>query len=257
MLNEARARRLLGLVADLRHVPAQREEQLQHLLRGLLDVVGAPVALLLEDQDFRPGGRGRVTEVTDVGMDDYARRVAWPLYAQLGSAWDPAVAQMMKAGNASLAVRRQDIVTDHDWYDSGYVADLRRTIRLDHVMYSLVPGRRPAAVRVLAVNRAWGERAFNRQDLRLLRAFHEACAWLHDSPADELGGMNRPLPARLARVLTELLRAKSDKEIALTLGLSTHTVRGYVKEVYRSVGVTSRAELVVRFHGRRRSSRQS
>jgi DNA-binding CsgD family transcriptional regulator len=41
-----------------------------------------------------------------------------------------------------------------------------------------------------------------------------------------------------------LLFGRSEKEVALILGLSRHTVHEHVKAIYRAYGVRSRAELM-------------
>lgn len=52
------------------------------------------------------------------------------------------------------------------------------------------------------------------------------------------------LPPRHARVAALLLRGLTDKEIAVELDRSVNTVRTYVRQVFRSVDVHGRAELV-------------
>ena len=54
------------------------------------------------------------------------------------------------------------------------------------------------------------------------------------------------LSRRAAQTLEQLLGGASEKEIADRMGLSAHTVHQYVKTVYRSFGVRSRAELMAR-----------
>jgi DNA-binding NarL/FixJ family response regulator len=44
-----------------------------------------------------------------------------------------------------------------------------------------------------------------------------------------------------------LLTSESQKQIARTLRLSQYTVRDYVKQVYRRLGVESRAEIMSRY----------
>ncbi|MBX3191741.1 MAG: helix-turn-helix transcriptional regulator [Labilithrix sp.] len=53
-----------------------------------------------------------------------------------------------------------------------------------------------------------------------------------------------PFPPREREVLEWLLTGASQKEIAQQLGLSVHTVRQYVKNLYKRLGVSSRAELM-------------
>lgn len=55
------------------------------------------------------------------------------------------------------------------------------------------------------------------------------------------------LPPRHAQTLRRLLAGDSEKQIALHLGVSPHTVHVYVKALYRRFDVSSRAELLARF----------
>ena len=54
------------------------------------------------------------------------------------------------------------------------------------------------------------------------------------------------LPRRLRQVLNSLLHGHAEKEIAQQLQISHHTVHIYVKNLYRTFGVRSRNELLVR-----------
>lgn len=51
------------------------------------------------------------------------------------------------------------------------------------------------------------------------------------------------LSPRLRQVLSLLLEGKTKKEVAAELDLSAHTVHDYTRELYRTLGVHSRAEL--------------
>jgi DNA-binding NarL/FixJ family response regulator len=55
----------------------------------------------------------------------------------------------------------------------------------------------------------------------------------------------RRLPRHLRQTLGCLLEGASEKEAAARLGLSWHTVHGYIKALHRRFGVRSRAELLV------------
>ena len=50
-----------------------------------------------------------------------------------------------------------------------------------------------------------------------------------------------PLTLREHDVLRELAQGCSNKEIARTLSLSPHTVDGYVKGIYRKLGIRNRS----------------
>jgi len=52
---------------------------------------------------------------------------------------------------------------------------------------------------------------------------------------------------RERELIAEVLRGKSDKAIASTLGTRVQTVRNQLSTLYRKLGVSSRLELAVRF----------
>jgi DNA-binding CsgD family transcriptional regulator len=55
------------------------------------------------------------------------------------------------------------------------------------------------------------------------------------------------LTPRMQQTLHRLLVGDSEKQIAVHLGLSRHTVHVYVKAIYKGFGVASRGELLARF----------
>ncbi len=60
------------------------------------------------------------------------------------------------------------------------------------------------------------------------------------SPSQATAG----LPPRVGQTLKYLLTGDSEKQVALRLNLSPHTVHVYVKKLYRHFKVSSRAELL-------------
>ena len=57
------------------------------------------------------------------------------------------------------------------------------------------------------------------------------------------------LPTRLQRLAPLLLTGLNQKQIAAQEGLSYHTVRSYTKELYATLEVSSRQELMVKLRG--------
>jgi DNA-binding CsgD family transcriptional regulator len=55
------------------------------------------------------------------------------------------------------------------------------------------------------------------------------------------------LPPRQRQTLERLLRGDSEKQIAIKLRLSPHTIHSYVKALHKRLGVSSRGELLSRF----------
>ena len=106
----------------------------------------------------------------------------------------------------------------------------------------------PGMVSAIGLHRSFGKTAFSRRELRLAHIVLSEVRWLHDAgvPGED-GRAAARLAPRLQTVLSLLVDGQSAKQVAFNLGLSTHTVRGYVKDIYRHFDVSSRAELMRRF----------
>ena len=61
---------------------------------------------------------------------------------------------------------------------------------------------------------------------------------------------SRGLSKRMIDTLQHLLAGDSEKEVASKLGLSKHTVHIHVKNLYKRLGVCSRAELMAKCLGK-------
>jgi DNA-binding NarL/FixJ family response regulator len=55
------------------------------------------------------------------------------------------------------------------------------------------------------------------------------------------------LSPRMRQTLSGLLRGDSEKQIAMALKVSPHTVHVYVKQLYKKLEVSSRGELLAKF----------
>jgi DNA-binding NarL/FixJ family response regulator len=58
------------------------------------------------------------------------------------------------------------------------------------------------------------------------------------------------LQPRLKKVMKLLLEGDSEKQVALKLKLSPHTIHEYVKDLYSELGVSSRGELLAQWVGK-------
>jgi DNA-binding CsgD family transcriptional regulator len=103
------------------------------------------------------------------------------------------------------------------------------------------------AVDQLGVHRAWGDEPFTTAHHRLVRLLHVELGrlWRRDA-LRRVKDPTSALPPRLSQTLDELLQGRSEKEIALRLELSRHTIHNYVKALHQRFGVSSRGELLAR-----------
>src|SRR5262249_13110957 len=122
------------------------------------------------------------------------------------------------------AVRRSDVLSNDDWYDSAFFDAVRRPCRLDDTVYSarVLSPRFCDGVTVLP---AWGDPAFTEEDVEIIRLFNFEVVRQFPMP----GAARRPeLPPpregnwspRESETLALLLTGASEKRVAARLGLS-------------------------------------
>ena len=107
----------------------------------------------------------------------------------------------------------------------------------------------------VTIKRGLGRDDF-RVDPRLLRRGLLDNGYLEQPITSEHAIAVALLPPRLRQTLDCLLDGDSEKQVAARLGLSRHTVHEYVKALYRRLGITTRAELMVRYLRRPPSGRE-
>ena len=143
---------------------------------------------------------------------------------------------------------REQLLDDRAWYRSDHVQRFRRFARVDSFLYGMhAPGGDTAIC--FSLHRDWGDRPFSERERRLADAIHRACAFVHQPPAELPPAILRGLSPRLRATLGHLARGHSEKQVAVALRLSPHTVHDYVKALYRHFAVQSRSELLARCLG--------
>ncbi len=89
---------------------------------------------------------------------------------------------------------------------------------------------------------------FDGREARIAHIVLAEVPWLHDTGGPEDGMKLLPkLSPRRRGVLNLVLEGHPRKEMAALLGISTHTLDGYVKDIFRHFHVHSQAELIARF----------
>jgi DNA-binding CsgD family transcriptional regulator len=251
------------LIGEVHELGASTEEGRAHLVAGMLDIVGAAVGAVLYDTRFASGLREGVECATAVNFDGDVRRVlethhlggagSIPYHGALirrmehdGSAAPSPSRPHEDVGPLVFTHTRGDLVTDEDWRVSPWVNEHALPARLDHFLGSeRIVGRARAVA--FGFMRSASDPPFSDEDREVLHMVHLGVGCVFDTAA------RPPLAPRVRATLAELLSGAADKEIATRLGISSHTVREYIKTIYRVYGVSSRAELIAH-HARKRRS---
>jgi len=228
-----------------------------HILQRLLALIGGCWAVCSEiDRSYLNDNGWAVPQsitcagqLTSYQQDIIGRYVT----GKLGEV-DPSIPPLLKRRGPVVTVRRVDVV-DRSWYRSDHFNLVRRPIGFGESLYGLLTtpdGRRLK----LSLHREMNDAPFTERHLRLLHVFNENLASLYVAPAPTATAAQWParpqlhtdaLPGRLRPVLQRLLAGDGEKQAAIKLGLSPHTVHEYTKILYRTLGVNSRGELLARF----------
>jgi DNA-binding CsgD family transcriptional regulator len=242
---------MMRLLSEVRELPADFESRAQHLLHGLCELVHAPVGILCELQDYRPGGDWQCRPRIDFGWAGDAER-RWNMAFFEGEQLDDPMTNLcVKRMEPVLTCQRRDLIDDRAWYQSGNVNELRRRARIDHCIYSNYRLDNTGRAIGIAIHRAWGEPEFTRRDLAIVDMVHQ---WQPIyRPGEQEDERVRELPPRQKQILKALQAGLSEKQVAQRLGISQHTVHVYVKSLHRRFQVSSRGELLSLWIGNRQT----
>lgn len=255
----------MDLAASLARLPADRVSRTEALARGLCGLIGGTIGIVAIVDDFRPDVPWpRQVWGMDFGFcrEEYRRH----FFASLRDpdAMHPLLEAFRVRDRRPMVARREDLVSDSDWYGSRFWRQYGRHAGIGPMLYTIYPieverspdraSRRvispadPSDFRVLGIgiHRLDGQPAFTEQDRELIDAANASLAWFYESLGVRDAEPATDLSPRLRRVLEHLLAGQSEKQVARTVGLTRNTVHEYVKSIYRHFGVGSRAELFAR-----------
>jgi DNA-binding CsgD family transcriptional regulator len=239
------ASRLASDVRDLRH---DRAAMYGRLVDGLIGLVGGTCGFACDVADWRVDGNLRITFMTPDGKSDGAVAELVRGLASSGSLWeDPSFAEGVRRTGEVEAVPFHELMPSDGDRRYPLITEVKRGLRhVDHLLawHRTGPGGRD--VRGISIHR-WGAREshFGPRETELSRVLFEELSWLDatgrlDPPGPGLAG----LPPRLQEVLGHLRAGHAPKQIAVTLGLSVHTVRDHIKRIYARAEVRDRSELM-------------
>lgn len=243
MVGLEKMRRAMRLPLELQDFIPGTEDQSRHLISRIGAMAGAYVTMWLEIEGVPHDPT--IVRVYDQGWsndDSRQHLIAYvSAHADRADPFAQAVNRAACRGEVVTRTRRQ-MVEDKIWYRSTQIEQYRRPAGLDDCIYSIFVG--PRTTRCLSIHRPWNQRGFTEDERALVHALHTECSpLLENADVTMIGTLNR----RLRQTLDGLLRGMSEKQLASELALSQHTLHGYVKTLYRRLGVSSRGELHARF----------
>lgn len=242
--------RLVHLMNELDELPPRPAARMQHAAQSISHLLRAKLGAIGFGAGFWPGQQPRFTAAMGAGAIDPSEQAIFVRYIAGDITIDPCIPKMAADTRSAYSYRREELVRDQEWYGCPHVSEDRKAARVDDVIYSMRRIGHRGSLQSIAVHRAWGDsRRFCEQDRTLLRLAHLSIARkiAPIAPLTPSQRLARQLSPRLRETLDHLLSGAPEKRIAQTLGLSQHTLHGYVKSIYAHFDVSSRAELMSRW----------
>lgn len=242
---------VLGMVREAQRAVGEPDVWVRRLLERLIEVTDSDSGVVAEEIVSGGGGQPRVTWYVDAGWSDQAR-LHLLRYLRDGGLDDPMTLAMHQVvqrhpGEAVLTRRRDDLLIDANWHNSEHFLQYRKPAGVDACLYSSQKLPTPGWLATLQLYRRVGRPGYTTQERELLGLIHRGIDWLFERRTPAAARLGEDLSPRLRDVLHLLLSGAAPKEIAYRLDLSDHTVRGYIKQIYKQVEVSGRGELMSRF----------
>ena len=220
--------RLVGGAAELWYTPPL---QRQFTLDSLCKLLHAKCGFCCTWGDVLAGGSAPCRDVTFVGFEeDAAARVE--TFLQTGEPRD----ELLDA----LAAAQGRVVTMPSPAALGFGPTLY--VKIDAPLIERTT--------LVTLCREDGAPPFGERDAYLADLCLSEMAWPFTAEINISDPRVDSLQPRLKKVMNLLLQGDSEKQVALKLQLSPHTVHEYVKNLYAELGVCSRGELLAQYVGK-------
>ena len=141
---------------------------------------------------------------------------------------------------------RQQLVNDKEWYESTYTQTYFLRHGIEHPMYAITPSEQGYSA--VCLFRFKEKPPFSKRQIRIVQIITSEVRWLSkcNLPSPYAEAVLKLTP-RLRSVLALLLTGHSCSQIAELYHLSPHTIKGYIRDIYRHFGVSSQVTLIQLF----------
>jgi DNA-binding CsgD family transcriptional regulator len=233
-------RKLFRLIGEVRELGSDPQKWRPHMIKALQKQLAAEIVISSEIHYRQSSSSGKM-RLIDIGWGCDSEQNVWQIHTEQEDE-NPA-AYWLQAGQTTVAGAAAPEA--HDAIVPVKPATPLHGGRLFILSQYTLPHL--GAVDQLGLHRTSGETPFTRAEHRLVRLFHVELGrlWRRDA-LRRAGDPTADLPPRLTQTLAALLEGLSEKQIALRLELSQHTVHNYVKALHQRFEVNSRGELLAK-----------
>ncbi len=246
-LSETDVRDLVRLLGGVVAQEGDHAHKKRYLISGLSELIDADYwvwSLMCQPGNDQPqvyvnyvhGG------FNEASFSQYLKVLAHP---DMGWVWGPFFKELEE--KQCHLTRTQWQVDTQDQFSKSPAFEMWSEAGLGRVMASIRPldARSGSAV---GFYRQTGKDHFTERERRMAHTVLTEVPWLHELGWPEDRGVTVPkLHPQQQIALNLLLDGMSRKEMAAQMKISTNTLSGYIRDIYRYFGVNSHAELIRRF----------
>ena len=241
---------MIRLVGDVAASRGGAGEKRRVLMAGLVKLVDAQrwFWCMSSLEKLRPGNRPPYTAIAHGGFENgmFAKLLK---AADHPDSWEifSSISEEIRRKNVQLTATRRQMDLNNRFMRQD-IRQLWREAGVGDLMVSICPAR-SGEFSAIGIYREDGAPEFKGREARIAHIVLAEVPWLHEtawSEDDQFGVLPKLSPRRRA-VLNLVLEGHPRKEMASMLGISIHTLDGYVKDIFRHFGVHSQAELIARF----------
>jgi DNA-binding CsgD family transcriptional regulator len=242
LVSDEDARALVRLVAEVAPLRTDHASAKRYLLNGFAKMIAADGWMATEVARRSPNKPVKVVQVLDGVPSEYTE-VLWEKI-RLEDPGSPVAGDRSTEEMASVT---SDSPREGDWLQRAAVSSGHAPGSSPLPRIMTMQALETRRISLIGMFRRPGKPDFDARERALANLLFTEVQWLHaaDWKSSTAEGMPALSPRR--KMVMDLLRAGLPrKTIADELGLSIHTVSGYVKEIYAMYRVRSQAELIRR-----------
>lgn len=247
-IGEKEARAMLRLVAEVAALRTDHAAARRYLMNGLKSMIGADCWVWTLGY-LHPDRAPVYASPQHDGFDDerFARYLQAIEHPGMQSLTAPFAEELMTRQCHITRLRQQIEAAGGHHFPSSEAYPLWLAADIEPLILSAQP-LNDECVSLIGIYRRADQPLFTERENRIAHILLSEVPWLHATGWPQDFGAQTPALSRRSRVvLNLLLEGHSRKFIAAELGISIHTVSGYIKEIYAIFGVHSHAELMRRF----------
>jgi DNA-binding CsgD family transcriptional regulator len=246
-LNLSDVRKVFRILGDARDLRNDQEQQEVLIVDAMTELLGASFGVAMQFGEFRPKAPTHMLRVVP-GTNQDSRVIKyiseWGKTSDFND--DPMKHETWDKAGPVYTTSRSGVMTYDQLKYYRIFDEMVEPAGLKDVIITFFRYQGSNTTRGYSFQRTLKQEEYGRWQHRMTHMLSKELYRLYLQGDLEPQRLLHTLPERLAQMAQHLRSGQSQRQIAKSQNLSYHTVRSYTKELYDTVGVSSREALVVK-----------